>query len=79
MIVMIGWFVVFFYYEDIYYFLRNVYGMINDLLKVVKYDFEEFLYFVGVKIFCLLLKFVIVLLWWFIESLGYILDMDINY
>lgn len=69
----------FYYYEDIFYFLSNVYGMINDLLKVVKYDFEEFLYFVGVRIFGLLLKFVIVLLWWFIESLGYILDMNINY
>lgn len=69
----------FYYYEDIFYFLSNVYGMINDLLKVVKYDFEEFLYFVGVRIFGLFLKFVIVLLWCFIESLGYILDMNINY
>lgn len=69
----------FYYYEDIFYFLSNVYGMINDLLKVVKYDFEYFLYFVGVRIFGLLLKFVIVFLWWFIESLGYILDMNISY
>lgn len=69
----------FYYYEDIFYFLSNVYGMINDLLKVVRYDFEEFLYFVGVRIFGLFLKFVIVLLWCFIESLGYILDMNINY
>lgn len=69
----------FYYYEDIFYFLSNVYGMINDLLKVVRYDFEEFLYFVGVRIFGLFLKFVIVLLWRFIESSGYILDMNINY
>lgn len=69
----------FYYYEDIFYFLSNVYGTINDLLKVVRYDFEEFLYFVGVRIFGLFLKFVIVLLWRFIESSGYILDMNINY
>lgn len=71
--------VVYYYYKDILLFFEIVYGICYDLLKVVVFDVKEILYLVGVKVFGLILIFIIILLWRLLEEKGYILDMNEKY
>lgn len=69
----------FYHHEDIHYFLCNVHGTPNDLLRAVKYDSEEPLYLAGARVLGLISKFVTSPLWRLIESPGHILDMNVHY
>lgn len=71
--------VVYYYYKDILLFFEIVCGICNDLLKVVVFDVKEILYLVGVKVFGLILIFIIILLWRLLEEKRYILDMNEKY